>query len=60
MISPRAAFELIAELMQEAAKADMPPTLQHCVIAAHTHAILQASFLRRAELRAAPAHETVQ
>lgn len=51
-MSPRESFEEIARLLTRAAEETDPRAVRCLVIAAQTHAVIQASTHRRRELRA--------
>lgn len=53
MMTARQSMEEIARLLEQALEPDADHRdLRGLIVGAHTHAILQASFLRRAEARA--------
>lgn len=63
MMRPRHSFETIRDLLAEALVAldsEHPRDALGPIVQARTHAMLQAASLKKAELRAAPAHETMQ
>ena len=52
-MTARQGFEEIAKLLEQAMEPGMrPEDIRQRIIAAHTHAILQASFTRRDETKA--------
>jgi hypothetical protein len=61
MMTPRQSLEAIASLIRQAQAAEDPRDARAILEGAWVHAALQASNLRKAELRAMPAPvETVQ